>query len=131
LHLLRIALETVSNLVIYLTHLFHISLLEHYARQVLIYSSFQTVTASRAFRVAAPTIWNNLRDFVEVTDSFNVFKRRSNVIGSTRLFKQSPFFQPASLSRGLTSSELRRLKPIKLYCTVYNIRVIKFLLSRF
>jgi len=33
-------------------------------------------TASRAFRVAAPTIWNNLPDFVKVADSFNVFKRR-------------------------------------------------------
>ena len=36
----------------------------------------KTVTASRAFRVAAPTIWNNLPDFVKVADSFNVFKRR-------------------------------------------------------
>jgi len=33
----------------------------------------KAVTASRAFRVAAPTIWNNLPDFVEVDDSFNVF----------------------------------------------------------
>ena len=45
----------------------------------------KTVTASRAFRVAAPTIWNNLPDFVKVADSFNVFKRRSNVICLTRL----------------------------------------------
>ena len=36
----------------------------------------KTVTASRAFRVAAPTIWNTLPDFVKVSDSFYVFKRR-------------------------------------------------------
>jgi len=36
----------------------------------------KTVTASRAFRVAAPTIWNNLPDYVKVADSFNVLKRR-------------------------------------------------------
>ena len=36
----------------------------------------KTVTSSRAFRVAAPTIWNNLPDSVKVADSFNVFKRR-------------------------------------------------------
>jgi len=36
----------------------------------------KTVTASRAFRVVAPTVWNNLPDFVKVADSFNVFKRR-------------------------------------------------------
>jgi len=36
----------------------------------------KTDTASRTFRVAAPTIWNNLPDFVEVADSFDVFKRR-------------------------------------------------------
>jgi hypothetical protein len=35
----------------------------------------KTVTASRAFHVAAPTIWNNLHDFVKATDSFNVFER--------------------------------------------------------
>jgi len=34
-----------------------------------------TVTASRAFLVAALTIWYNLHDFVKVADSFNVFKR--------------------------------------------------------
>jgi len=33
------------------------------------------VKASRAFHVAAPTIWNNLPDFVNVADSLNVFKR--------------------------------------------------------
>ena len=36
----------------------------------------ETVTASRTFRVAAPTIWNNLPNSVKVADSFNVFKRR-------------------------------------------------------
>jgi len=35
----------------------------------------KTVTVSRAFRIAAPTILNNLPDFVKVADSFNVFKR--------------------------------------------------------
>jgi len=35
----------------------------------------KTVTASRAIRVAAPTIWSSLHDFVKVADSFNVFKR--------------------------------------------------------
>jgi len=36
----------------------------------------KTVTASHTFRVVAPTIWNNLPDFVKVADSFNVVKRR-------------------------------------------------------
>jgi len=31
----------------------------------------KTVTAPRAFRVAKPTIWNNLPDFVKVADSSN------------------------------------------------------------
>ena len=42
--LLRIARETVSNVVIYWTHSFHISLLEHYVHQVLIYSLYLTVS---------------------------------------------------------------------------------------
>jgi len=78
----------------------------------------KTVTASRVFRVAAPTIWNNLPDFVKVADSCNVFKRRLNVNCLTLLFKQ-PFYQPAALSRSLTTSELRCLKLIKLYCIVW------------
>jgi hypothetical protein len=36
----------------------------------------KTVTESRAFRAAAPTMWNNLLDPVKAADSFNVFKRR-------------------------------------------------------
>jgi len=36
----------------------------------------KTVTASRAFHVVAPTIWNNLSDLVKVADLLNVFKRR-------------------------------------------------------
>ena len=36
----------------------------------------KTVTASRAFSVAAPTIWNILPIAVKTADSFNVFKRR-------------------------------------------------------
>jgi hypothetical protein len=36
----------------------------------------KTVTASRAFSVAAPTIWNNLPITVKTADSFNVFKNR-------------------------------------------------------
>ena len=76
--LLRIARETFSNLVGYWTHSFHISLLEHYIRSsssnlLVVPNRVKTVTASRAFRVAAPTIWNNLPDSVEVADSFNVF----------------------------------------------------------
>jgi len=48
-----------------------------YARQVLIVPHrVTTVTASRAFRVAALTIWNNLPNIVKEADSFNVFKRR-------------------------------------------------------
>jgi len=43
---------------------------------MIIYNIYNTVTASRAFRVAAPTIWNNLPDFVRLADSFNVFKHR-------------------------------------------------------
>jgi len=36
-----------------------------------------SIKSSRAFLVAAaPTIWNNLSDFVKVADSFNGFKRR-------------------------------------------------------
>jgi len=62
-------------MVTYWTHSSRTGLLKHYARQVLIYQLYrvQTVTASRAFRVAAPTIWNNLPDFVKLADSFNVF----------------------------------------------------------
>jgi len=77
----------------------------------------KTVTASRAFRVAAPTIWNNVPDFVKVEDSFNVFKRRLKCYLFNVAFKQ-PSFQPASLSRSHTSSEIRRLKSVKLYCIV-------------
>ena len=36
----------------------------------------KTVTSSRAFSVAAPTIWNHLPDTCKTADSFNVFKRR-------------------------------------------------------
>ena len=36
----------------------------------------RTVTASRAFSVAAPTIWKILHIAVKTTDSFNVFKHR-------------------------------------------------------
>jgi len=36
----------------------------------------KTITASRAFRVAALTIWNSLPNVVRVSDSFNVVKRR-------------------------------------------------------
>ena len=36
----------------------------------------KTVTASRAFRVAAPTVWNTLPQFVRSADSFTVFKNR-------------------------------------------------------
>ena len=42
--LLRIARETVSNLVIYWTHSFHISLLEHYVHQVPIYQLYLTLS---------------------------------------------------------------------------------------
>ena len=53
----------------------------------------KTVTASHTFRVAAPTIWNNLPDSVKVADSFNVFKRRlkSRLFNeANRIFKQPP-----------------------------------------
>ena len=36
----------------------------------------KTVTASRAFRIAGPTLWNTLPDIVKSADSFDVFKRR-------------------------------------------------------
>jgi hypothetical protein len=36
----------------------------------------KTVAASRAVRVAAPTIWNNLPDSAKAADSFNAFKCR-------------------------------------------------------
>ena len=36
----------------------------------------ETVNASRAFSVAAPTIWNILPIAVETADSFNVFEHR-------------------------------------------------------
>jgi hypothetical protein len=36
----------------------------------------KTVTASRAFSVAASTIWNNLPVTVKTAESFNVFNRR-------------------------------------------------------
>jgi hypothetical protein len=36
----------------------------------------KTVTASRTFRMAAPTVWNNLPESVKAVDSFIVFKRR-------------------------------------------------------
>jgi hypothetical protein len=35
------------------------------------------VTASHAFRVDAPTIWNHLPDYVKAADSFDVCKRSS------------------------------------------------------
>ena len=43
---------------------------------LIVLDCVKTVTASHAFRVAAPTIWNNLPDFVEVADSFNIFKHQ-------------------------------------------------------
>ena len=36
----------------------------------------KTITASRTFCVAAPTIWRNLPDFVIAADLFCVFKSR-------------------------------------------------------
>jgi len=43
---------------------------------LLVPNSVKTVTASYAFSVAAPTIWNNLPVTVKTADSYNVFKRR-------------------------------------------------------
>ena len=39
-------------------------------------SRVKTVTASRAFSVAAPTVWNILPVAVKTADSFSIFKRR-------------------------------------------------------
>ena len=83
----------------------------------------ETVTASRAFR-AAPTIWNNLPDSVKVADLFNVFKRRLKCHLFNKAFKTTANFQPASLSRSLTSGELRRLKSIKLYFICICITIV-------
>jgi len=76
----------------------------------------KTVTLSRAFHVE-PTIWNNLRDFVKVANSFNVLSIVQNVICATQPLN-SRLFQPASLYCRLTSSELQRRRSIQLYCTV-------------
>jgi len=52
-----------------------------------------TATAARDFRVAAPTIWNNLPDAATAVESFCVFKRSLKRV----LFNRP--FQPAKLSR--------------------------------
>jgi len=52
----------------------------------------KTVTATRAFRVAAPTISNSLPDFVKVADSFSVFKRRLKCHLFDAAFQTTVFF---------------------------------------
>jgi len=77
----------------------------------------KTVTASRAFCVAVPTIWNNLPDFSKVADSFNVVRRRLKCHLFDAVFKQ-PSFPTESLFRRFTNNRIRRLKSITLYCIV-------------
>jgi len=88
------------------------------SRGLLIVSHcLNTVTASRGFCVAAPTIWNNLPDFIKVADYFNVFKRRLQCHLFDTAF-QNHLLKPASLSHSLTRSKLRGLKSINLYCII-------------
>ena len=122
--LLRIARKTVSNLVVYWTHSFHFRLmlvttLRSSSSNLLgVPNRVKTVTASFAFRVAAcisvacsvACILNNLPYFVKVADSFNIFKRRLKCNLFDEAFLTTAFFQPASLSCSLTSSDLRCLK---------------------
>ena len=67
--------------------------------------SVETVTTSHAFFDVAPTIWNSLPGFVEVAHLFNVFNRHTKYHLLDAAFQAIAFFQPASLSRRLTSSE--------------------------
>jgi len=64
-------------MVIYCTQSLCISQQEHTSDSdlLIVPHCVNTVTASNAFHVASPTIWNNLPAFVKVADSFNVFMR--------------------------------------------------------
>jgi hypothetical protein len=53
---------------------------------LIVPNRFKTVTASRAFRVEAPTIWNKLFDFVKVTDTFNVMRNKTHGIRADKLY---------------------------------------------
>jgi len=113
--LLRIARKT-SNLVTLLDSLtsYKPARTQHSSSCDLLIA-LHRVKIATAFRVASPTIWNILPDFVKVADLFNASFTISSVWYS---FFNNCVFQPASLSRSLTSIELRCLKSIKLYCFV-------------
>jgi len=76
------------------------------------------VTASRAIRVAAPTIGNSVPDFVKLADSFNVFKRRLKF----HVSKQPSFPTGVSVSQSHKQRlTVPQINNIALYCTVlYN-----------
>jgi len=51
------------------------------------------------FRVATPTIWNNLPNFIKVADSFNVFWRRLKCHLFDTAFRQPSFPTGVSVSQ--------------------------------
>ena len=81
-------------------------------------SHVKTVTASRAFCVAAPKLWNSLPPGVTSAESFYVFKSRLK----SHLFNIA--FNYSHLESGrrlcLALSELWRLKSFLLYCIVFE-----------
>ena len=90
---------------------------------LIVPNRFKTVTASRAFRVEAPTIWNNLFDFVKVrtTDTFNVMRNKTHRIraDSYLVFHlEDPKKCFSSIQESVKESE-----PIPTQCAMVNVSV--------